>query len=223
MSRAMRPIVLLINPNTSAATTAMMHSLARAALPEAFELRSATAAQGAPMITCDAELATAVQEVLAIGRAQAGQVAAIVVAAFGDPGLSALRAELPLPVFGIGESSMREAAAEGRRFGVATTTPALAESITHAVERLGLASQFTGTRIPHDDPLRLAADPQMQDRLLAQAVRACVQEDGAQAVVIGGGPLAQSADRIAGQFAVPVISPVAAAMRRVAAALQPSA
>lgn len=223
MSQTMRATVLLINPNTSAQTTAMMHSLARAALPEAFELRSATAAQGAPMITTDAELATAVQEVLAIGRAQAGQVAAIVVAAFGDPGMGALRAELTVPVFGIGESSMREAAAGGRRFGVATTTPALDASIRQAVERLGLSAQFTGTRIPQDDPLRLAAEPQLQDRLLAQAVQTCVETDGAQAVVIGGGPLAQSAERIAGQFSVPVISPVAAAMRRVAAALGASA
>lgn len=219
----MKPIVLLVNPNTSVATTAMMEALARAALPETLELRSATAAQGAPMITTDAELATAVQEVLAIARREAGAVAAIVVAAFGDPGLAALRAELRVPVFGIGESSMLEAAAGGRRFGVATTTPGLAESIEAAVARLGLAAQFTGTRIPQDDPLRLAADPALQDALLAQAVRACVQEDGAQAVVIGGGPLAQSAERIAGQFAVPVISPVAAAMRRVAAWLQPAA
>lgn len=219
----MKPVVLLVNPNTSAATTAMMHGLARAALPEALALRSATAAQGAPMITTDAELATAVQEVLAIGRREAGAVAAIVVAAFGDPALAALRAELGLPVFGIGESSMHEAAQGGRRFGVATTTPGLAASIADAVARLGLAAQFTGTRIPQDDPLRLAADPDLQDALLAQAVRACVDEDGAQAVVIGGGPLAQSAERIAGQFAVPVISPVAAAMRRVAAQLQPVA
>lgn len=216
----MKPVVLLVNPNTSAATTAMMHGLARAALPEALVLRSATAAQGAPMITTDAELATAVQEVLAIGRREAGAVAAIVVAAFGDPALAALRAELGLPVFGIGESSMREAAQGGRRFGVATTTPGLAVSIADAAARLGLSAQFTGTRIPQDDPLRLAADPALQDALLAQAVRACVEEDGAQAVVIGGGPLAQSAERIAGQFAVPVISPVAAAMRRVAAQLQ---
>lgn len=216
----MKPVVLLVNPNTSAATTAMMHGLARAALPEALVLRSATAAQGAPMITTDAELATAVQEVLAIGRREAGAVAAIVVAAFGDPALAALRAELGLPVFGIGESSMREAAQGGRRFGVATTTPGLAVSIADAAARLGLSAQFTGTRIPQDDPLRLAADPDLQDALLAQAVRACVEEDGAQAVVIGGGPLAQSAERIAGQFAVPVISPVAAAMRRVAAQLQ---
>lgn len=211
--------VLLINPNTSTATTAMMAALARAALPPALDLRSATAARGAPMITSDAELATAVDEVLAIGMREAPGVAAIVVAAFGDPALAPLRARVAVPVVGIGEASMQEAASGGRRFGVATTTPGLADAISEAVARLGLSAQFSGTRIPPDDPLRLAADPGLQDRLLGEAVRACVEEDGAQAVVIGGGPLAQSAERLAGRFGVPVISPVAAAMRRVGALL----
>lgn len=211
--------VLLINPNTSAATTAMMAELARAALSPALVLCSATAARGAPMITSDAELATAVDEVLAIGVRAAARVDAIVVAAFGDPALPLLRARVAVPVVGIGEASMQEAAAGGRRFGVATTTPGLAESIAQAVARLGLSAQFSGTRIPQDDPLRLAADPGLQDRLLGQAVRTCIEQDGAQAVVIGGGPLAQSAARLAGQFGVPVVSPVAAAMRRVAALL----
>lgn len=215
----MRPTVLLVNPNTSAATTAMMEGLARAALPPGLALRSVTAARGAAMITSDAELAVAVDEVLAIGERLAGEVDAIVVAAFGDPAVAALRARVAVPVVGIGEASMREAAQQGRHFGVATTTPGLAASIAEAVARLGLALQYTGTRIPQDDPLRLAADPGLQDRLLAQAVRACVDDDRAQAVVIGGGPLAESAERLAGQFGVPVVSPVAAAMRRVAALL----
>lgn len=214
-----RSTVLLINPNTSQATTAMMHGLARAALPPDFALRSATAARGASMITSDAELAMAVDEVLAIGEREAASVAAIVVAAFGDPALAQLRARVAVPVLGIGEASLREAAGQGRRFGVATTTPGLAVSIADAVDRLGLAQQFTGTRIPADDPLRLAASPELQDRLLGEAVHACVAQDGAQAVVIGGGPLAGSAQRLAGRFGVPVISPVAAAMRRVAAVL----
>ena len=60
----------------------------------------------------------------------------------------------------------------------------------------------------------------MQDAYLADAVALAIQQDGAQAVVIGGGPLAESAERIAGRFAVPVIAPVGAAMRMAAAALQ---
>ncbi|MFD4840940.1 aspartate/glutamate racemase family protein [Achromobacter sp. NPDC058515] len=215
----MKPVVLLINPNTSRETTAMMHRLARAALPEAYALQSETAANGAPMITSDEELAVSIQEVLAIGRRHAADVAAIVIAAFGNPGLETLRQRVAIPVVGIGEASLQEAARGGRRFGVATTTPGLEASITASVDALGLTPCFTGCRIPAVDPLRLAADAGLQDTYLEQAVTSCIVQDGAEAVVIGGGPLAQSAERIGPRFAIPVISPVAAAMRAVASAL----
>ena len=211
------PVVLLINPNTSRATTAMMHAVARAALPPAFALESETAERGAAMITTAAELAMSVDEVVRIGRRHASRVSAIVVSAFGDPGLERLRAAVGVPVVGIGEASLREAAALGRRFGVATTTPGLEAPIVAAIARLGLTGRFTGCRIPPGDPLRLAAQPALQDEALAEAVRLAIERDGAQAVVIGGGPLADSAGRIAARFAVPVIVPVAAAMRAVAA------
>lgn len=211
--------VLLINPNTSVATTEMMARLARAALPPQIELRMATAGRGAAMITTEAELAVAEQEVLALGLAQAAGFDALVISAFGNPGLVRLRAAVDRPVIGIGEASLLEAAQSGRRFGVATTTPGLEDSIAQSVHSLGLAAGFTGTRIPPGDPLALAAQPELQLARLADAVRTCVQKDGAQAVVIGGGPLAEAADHLARQFQVPVISPVAAAMRQATALL----
>jgi allantoin racemase len=222
--RAMKPrLVLLINPNTSSATTATMHRLARAALPADFVLESATARRGAPMITSDSEMATAIEEVVAIGCGHVAEVCAVVVAAFGNPGVDRLRARLAMPVVGIGEASMREAAAGRRRFGVATTTPGLEASIAGSADRLGLASFFSGSRFAAGGPLRLAGAPALQDERLAEAIQACIELDGAEAVVIGGGPLAESGERIGPRFAVPVISPIAAAMREVAAALRGAA
>ncbi|MDB5878515.1 MAG: Hydantoin racemase [Variovorax sp.] len=218
-----KPVVLLINPNTSEATTAMMHRLARAALPDAFDLQSATAARGVAMITTAEELAISVDEVLAIGRAKSGTVSAIVISAFGDPGAAALRVELSVPVIGIGEASMREAAHGGRRFGVATTTPGLDAAIVRAAALYGFQTLFTGCRISADDPLQLAGNPALQVERLAEAVTACIEQDGAEAVVIGGGPLGQSAAELEARVdafgGVPVIAPIAAAMRAVAARL----
>ena len=52
------PGVRLITPPPARAPTAMMHAVARAALPPAFALESETAERGAAMITTAAELAT---------------------------------------------------------------------------------------------------------------------------------------------------------------------
>lgn len=215
--------VLLINPNTSLATTEMMARLACAALPPQIELRMATAGRGAAMITTEAELAVAEQEVLSLGLAQAADFDVLVISAFGNPGLARLRAAVDRPVIGIGEASLLEAARDRRRFGVATTTPGLEASIAQSVRTLGLHAGFSGTRIPPGDPLALAAQPELQLERLADAVRDCVRMDGAQAVVIGGGPLAEAADQLERRFQIPVISPVAAAMRQATALLAATA
>lgn len=210
--------LLLINPNSSDATTALMERMALPHLPAGWRLRCLTAGKGPAMLVDEAALALAGQEVLAMGLVQSqktgdDKVDLIIVAAFGNPGMAELRSQQSLPVVGIGEASMREAAAGGQRFGIATTTPGLLDSIRLSVDKLGLLPQFSGTRIPAADPLVLLASPAEQRAQLALAVALCIEEDGAQAVVIGGGPLSQTAAELSDQFAVPVISPVVSAMQ----------
>ena len=112
------PTVLLINPNTSQETTQAMHRLACQSLPQGWVLRNITAEQGARMITTEDELRVAVDQVVHMGQQLAPEVDAIVVGAFGNPGLAALRQAVSIPVNGIGEASMREAALGGQRFRV---------------------------------------------------------------------------------------------------------
>lgn len=206
------PRILLINPNSSAATTAMMVAIAAACCHGRAEIVGATAMRAPTMIVDGAALAASADEVVEIARAQGDGCNGIIVAAFGDPGAAEIRSFWPRPVVGIGEASMREAARDGRRFGIATVTPALVASIAALAGQLGLAAQFTGTRLTTGDPAVLAADPEQLEPALAAAARACITEDGAAAVIIGGGPLAQAADRLQPQFEVPIIKPIAAAV-----------
>ena len=206
--------VLLINPNTSVATTAMMVGAARGALPPEISLRGINAARGPAMITDAAALADAADEVVRLGTTEAENQDAVVVAAFGDPGVAELRGLLTVPVVGIGEAAVREAARGGRRFGIATTTPGLVRSIEANARLFGLEGAFTGVRVPGDDPERLAADPGLQLASLIEAVSACLDTDGADTVIVGGGPLSGAAAQMAQQFGNRIIAPVAAAMRR---------
>ena len=153
-----------------------------------------------------------------IGTAEAADADAIVVAAVADPGAQRLRALLSIPIIGIGEAAMREAAAGGRRFGIATTTPRLVRSIEACVRGLGLSAAFTGVRVPAGDPLTLAGDPAAQEDALAAAATACIEMDGAEAVIIGGGPLSATAARLRRRFGLAIVEPVPAAMRGVLAA-----
>lgn len=218
------PDILLINPNTSADTTTMMVEIAAGALPNGFRVQGATAARGAPMIVDEDEMAFAAAEVQrtwarsAAERAGAGWHG-VIVSAFGDPGIGQVRASAAVPVVGICEASLLEAAQGGRRFGIATVTPDLADLIGRCVAQLGLAPVYTGIRLTEAPPRALAADPQALEDALAEAVRRCIEDDGAEAVVIGGGPLGRAAAALQSRWNVPVIAPIPAAARRLLALL----
>lgn len=218
--------VLLINPNTSRPTTDMMVALAQACFQSLqrrdIQVRGLTAPEGPGMLTEMEEL----EQAAAISRhpqvlAQAQDVDGIIVGAFGDPGLQALTERLTVPVIGIGQASMMLAARAGTPFGIATTTPGLKQSILDQVQRYGWSEQFSGLRLTPTAPLDLAQAPDRQDQELADRVAACIEQDGARAVIIGGGPLAQSAQALQSRLAVPVINPIIAACELMAERLPP--
>jgi allantoin racemase len=211
--------ILLINPNTSRATTEQMVAIAGAVAPPDVDIIGITAPRGVPMILTADELAAAAPVVVEMAISEAANVDGIIVGAFGDPGLAALCERVAVPVVGIAEAAILEAAAEGRRFGVATTTPALIEVIVERVRELGLAGCYTGIRLTQGDPMTLVADPPRLVEALAEAVQLSIRCDSAEAVIIGGGPLGQAAIALAPRFTTPIIAPIPAAVRRLLRAM----
>jgi Asp/Glu/hydantoin racemase len=208
--------ILLINPNASRDTTAMMVGIAQACGPSGFTVIGATATRGPQMIVTAEQLAAAADEVIDIGMREAAKVAGIMIGAFGDPGLERLRGSVAIPVIGLCEASMLEAAAGGRRFGVATVTPELAAPIQGRARDLNLLQLYSGIRLTPGDPAALAADPVRLEQSLGRAVAECFEVDHAETVIIGGGPLGQAALALARLFNRPIIAPIPAAMRRLA-------
>jgi len=202
--------LILINPNTSTDTTRSMLAIAAAEAGSRASLEARTAGFGAPLIADPAALSRAAEAVAALAPG-IGPADGVIVAAFGDPGLEALRGVLRCPVTGIAEAGMAEAAAGGRRFAVVTTTPALVPGIAATAARHGHA-RFAGTWVTEGDPAAVMADPDGLTQALGAACRRAL-EGGAEALVIGGGPLALAARRLAGTLPVPLIEPVPAAVR----------
>jgi Asp/Glu/hydantoin racemase len=201
----------LLNPNTSADTTALMVSIAARAAGPSAQIEGYTAPFGAALITSPEALDRAAKAVEALAPALVG-VDAVIIAAFGDPGLHALRRALSVPVTGIAEAGMQEAATGGRRFAVVTTTPDLKDRIADTARMNGHA-RFAGTWTTPGDPALLTADADALVSALAAAVEAAVREGDAEAVVIGGGPLAVAARALSVTSTVPLIEPVPAAVR----------
>ncbi len=210
----MKP-VLVINPNGSEKTTDAMVAITRRHLPF---VQGWTNADAPEMITTPAALTSAADQVCC---AVLPETRAVIVAAFGDPGAQRLAAHLPCPVIGIGAAAARSAAKDGMQFAVATTTAELGTSIDALMQVHGVAGKYLGSFMTGGTPEALLADPAALDAALLQA---CLnaRDAGAERIIIGGGPLAEAAIRLESQIDVPLVQPLVAASKEVAALLGPA-
>ena len=211
--------IVLVNPNTTEALTTLMVEIAREHAPSSVQIEGMTAPFGTPLITCDAELDEASSAVLALAPRLAQNADAVIISAFGDPGAGNLASMLPLPVVGIAEAAMRAAAHGGRRFAVVTHTGRLVNRMARRAEEIGLGTRCVGVLASEDDPVALMARPAaLEDALHVLALRA-VRDLGADAIIVGGGPLGRVAKALRCRCGVPVIEAIPEAVGYVATAL----
>jgi allantoin racemase len=204
--------LLLVNPNTSAAMTARMEAAAAASLAPDAVLTALTATRGLSYIASRAEAQLAGAAVLEIlAEHQAGYDAAVI-AAFGDPGLTAARELFDLPVVGMAEAAMLTACQLGQRFGIMTFSGTLLPWYEDAVALAGLSARCASVRAVAAG-FRSVTDVQheLEAEIVALANRA-VTEDGADAVILAGAPLTGLAARVGDAVSVPLIDPLAAAL-----------
>ncbi len=210
------PLVLLVNPNTNTSTTLMMRDLAAAEFTNSdLKVVGIRALEGPRMLIDPENLEVAkvhVQKVVKdyLSGPDGSRVIAIIVAAIGDPGRAELSLELAIPVVGIGEAAVLAASQNGRRFGMAASTPLLVPSLADMVMTHQRTEYFCGVRLTESDPLTLAANPEAQFQELQAAVLQSAA-DGAKAVIIAGGPLSETARRLSKERVAAIIEPIPSA------------
>jgi Asp/Glu/hydantoin racemase len=211
--------IVLVNPNTSATSTALMLAIARDHLAKGFTLEGATAVSGPPLITNPEQLRMAGDVIAGMGASLARHADGIIVSGFGDPGAEELRRMLSVPVIGIAEAAMREAAGFGVPFSVVTTTPALLSTISSYAEKLGCGSLLASVHTTEGSPEDIMSDGELLVDELERIARLAVNEHGAQTIIVGGGPLATAAAALRDRMTVRMVEPIPAAMRRMTADL----
>ena len=136
------------------------------------------------------------------------------IAAFGDPGLFGARELFAFPVVGLAEAAMLTACMLGRRFAIVTFAGALAPWYEECVAMHGLAGRCAGIRAL-DGSFRSISEVQAEkEELLVALANQAVEQDGADVVILSGAPLAGLAAKVRDRIPVPVVDPVAAAVRQ---------
>lgn len=205
--------LLIVNPNTSAGVTARIDAAAQAVAGPGDRFVTVSALSGPPLIVTEADAQSAIAGVLGAIAQHRDGVDGIVLASFGDTGAAEVRAAHPhLPVMGIAEAAFAEVRQTGQPFSIVTFAPEVAGPLLAMAKAHGVAERLV--RVASlSEPLR--HDPaDVADALfepLAALCRKCAAE-GARSLVLGGGPLAGLAARIAPSCPVPLIDGTQAAI-----------
>jgi Asp/Glu/hydantoin racemase len=215
--------LLIINPNISGSVTALIGTEAARSASSGVEITMKTAPFGVAYIETRFEALIGAYATAQVAAQHHAGHDAVIVAAFGDPGLAALREVLPMPVLGMTESALATACLLGHRFSIIAISQRIQAWYREVVASHGLVGRLASIRAL-DRPL--ASIGQVQDdhadALLALCERA-VREDGAEVLILAGAPLAGLARTLRGRLPVPVVDGVSSAVRQAESliALQP--
>ncbi len=210
--------LLLINPNTSIATSERLAQTLRPLLPDDVRLALRTATRGARYIACEAShaMASAVvletwAEHLADGAAHTTSLHGVLIGCFGDPGLFALRESSACPVTGLAEASFIEAARHGP-FAIVTGGARWAPMLQRLALGLGFGERLLHVETVAPTGAELQADPAGALRHLAAACRNAARP-GVKAIIVGGAGLAGYAHALQAQIDLPLIDSAHAGLK----------
>jgi Asp/Glu/hydantoin racemase len=217
--------LLVINPNISDDVTALIESEALRSASPGTELVVRTARHGVDYIETRFEsliAGGAVAEIIADYTAEssdggaasrADRIDGVVVAAFGDPGMPALKELADVPVIGITEAALCAAALQGHRFSIIAISDRIRPWYLDCVERFGLGGRLASIRSINESLNAIGSVQQDFKETLLALSRQAVAEDGADVVILAGAPLAGLARELRGQIPVPVVDGISAGIR----------
>lgn len=203
----------VINPNSTRSMTAKIAEAARAVAAPGTEIVASNPADTPASIEGYHDEAVAVPAVMAevIAGTEAG-ADAFVIACFDDAGLEACREVTDRPVLGICEAAMFAAGLVAARFSVVTTLPRAIPIIEDLADAYGYTRQCRRVRSAEIPVLALEEDGDAAALVRAEVLRA-IEEDGAEAVILGCAGMADLATALTEEAGLPVIDGVAAATR----------
>ncbi len=205
--------LLVINPNTTQAMTTEIGAAARAVAASTTEVDCVSPSGGPRSIEGFADEAIAAYHTLETVASTQGQYDGYAIACFGDPGLYACREVSEVPVVGIAEAAMHMASLVAHRWSIVTVIPRVEPFLAEAVHRAGLDGRCASIRCTPLSVLEIEQDIERTKRLIVEHARLAIDEDGAEAILLGCaglGPIDKAMQEVLG---VPVLDGVPCAVK----------
>lgn len=204
--------LLVVNPNTTRSMTEKIGQAARAVAAPGTEVVAVNADSGPASIEGFYDEVFAVPGLIAQMQ-KAGRVDATIIACFDDTGLDAARSFSPAPVIGIGEAAFHLASLVAGKFSAVTTLSRSIPAIEHNLARYGLSSRCVRVRAAEVAVLELESPGSPARARISREIDRAIQEDRAEAIVLGCAGMTDLAKALSDEHGLPVIDGVAAAVK----------
>lgn len=135
---------------------------------------------------------------------------AVCIDTMSDSGMAALRSALSIPVIAPGRHAMLAALMLGERFSVLAMWDRWRHLYAKTVTELGIANRLASVRsagLQPDNQSLMAGREDVYFPALLEAAMACVQEDGADVILLGSTTMHEAHAFLAERVPVPVINP----------------
>lgn len=138
-----------------------------------------------------------------------------IVGCFGDPGVDAVREVIEIPVVGPGEAAMLTAASLGHRFSIVTILDSIIPPLRKLAWSVGVLDKVASIRSVGIPVLELYEDSERTFARMVEVGRRCLEEDGADTLILGCMTMAFAERHLELQdkLGVPVVSPAHAALK----------
>lgn len=203
--------ILIINPNTTASMTAKIGAAAKSVALADTKIIAVNPENGPASIQGYYDEALALNGIIEQVKLHQG-FDAVVLACFDDTGLDAVRCLTDKPVLGIGEAAYHVASMLSNKFSVVTTLARSVPALEHNLVRYGLDARCAKVRSSEVAVLDLE-DPKSNARAIISAeVAKAIEEDCAEAIVLGCAGMADLAKSLSTEHGLPVIDGVVCAV-----------
>jgi allantoin racemase len=202
---------MIVNPNSSLSLTEGLVASARQVAQRA-DIVAGRATRAVPVVETNVdEVWGSVSVIEQVAQGELEGIDGYVIACFGDTGLAAARELANGPVVGMTEAALLTATLLAHRFVIVTLPPRTMAQSDRVVWSLGLAHRCTVRAVDVGVAELVGGAAHLFD-LFADAAQRGIDEEAAEAVILGCAGLSELAPRLQAQLGVPVIDGVTAAV-----------
>lgn len=202
--------ILVLNPNTSNLVTTKIADAVRKVARDDVEVVVEQIEHGPESLESYHDETLAYPYILEkVEWANANGFRAIVLAAFCDPGIEALRERSDIPIFGTEETTLSIALLLGNKFSILTEKKHKESVKRQHVRKIGLEQRFAGVRALNMGVVEIAEKGAQVLERSVELGEKMIREDGAEVIVMGCASMAGYEDELAKKLGVPILDPIA--------------